>query len=63
MKKVIKIILIIIMLLGIVFSISNFIIPGKIKAASEKGVWVYVNGDWECTGDGESCDIGELELD
>ena len=55
MKKVIKIITILIMLLGIAFSISNFIIPGKLKASSIRGVWTDLG---ECEGFGNLCDIG-----
>ena len=57
MKKMIKIIMILTMLLGIVFSISNFIIPGEIKASSDMGTWV-INGDEStCEGHGSDCDI------
>jgi hypothetical protein len=53
-KRVIRIAMIVIMILGILFSISNFITPSKIKAFSIRGVWV----DGECMGDGNECDIG-----
>ncbi|MFC2146172.1 hypothetical protein ACFLRT_02295 [Acidobacteriota bacterium] len=53
-QRVIRIAMIVIMILGILFSISNFIAPRKIKAFSIRGVWV----DGECMGDGNECDIG-----
>jgi hypothetical protein len=62
MKKGIKIILIIIMLLGIVFSILNITSVG-LKAwpgnGEMMGIWIYINGHEECADDGNECTIGE----
>jgi ABC-type enterochelin transport system permease subunit len=55
MKKVIKITLVLIMVLGIAFSISNFI-SLELKAAEKTGAWVYKNGVRECMGFGNECD-------
>jgi hypothetical protein len=56
LEKVIKIFLIVIMLLGITFSISN-LFPGKIKASGSQGI--YYMG--ECMDMGNQCDIGLVE--
>ena len=61
-KKITKIILIVVMLLGMAFSISNFIFPGKLKAGTLRGTWVDIGGDLECLGAGNECAIG-LEAD
>ena len=56
MKKVIKITLVLIMVLGIGFSLSNFI-SLELKAAGVKtSAWVYKNGVIECMGIGTECD-------
>lgn len=56
MKKVIKMMMVLIMLLGIAFFISNFI-SLELKAAGEKtSTWVYVNGVRDCMGNGNECD-------
>ena len=58
-KKVINTILIVLMILGLAFSISNFIIADTVKAAvGQRGVWVDLGGVDECTGDGSECEIG-----
>ncbi|MFC2140817.1 hypothetical protein ACFLQP_00790 [Acidobacteriota bacterium] len=56
-KKVIKTILIVLMILGIAVSISNFI-SLEVKAKGDRGVWVDLGGVVECTGDGNQCDLG-----
>jgi hypothetical protein len=56
MKKTFRIIMVVIMLLGIVFSISNFICV-ELKAAVKQGTWVDVGGgNLECMGLGNECD-------
>ncbi len=56
MKKVIKMTLVLIMVLGIGFSFLNFI-SVELKAAGEKtSTWVYANGVIECMGHGNECD-------
>lgn len=62
MIKGIKIIAIIFIMFGIVFSISNFVsIELKAKNGGLQGVWVDIGGVCECTGDGNECDF-EMEL-
>jgi hypothetical protein len=55
MKKVVKIVLVLIMLLGIAFSLSNFITL-ELKASPNKAAWYYANGVIECMGQGNECD-------
>ncbi len=55
MKKVIKIMLVLIMVLGIAFSISNFI-SLELRADGKICTWYYVNGIFECIGHGNECD-------
>jgi hypothetical protein len=55
LKKVIKITLVLIMVLGIAFSLSNFI-SIELKAGEKTGSWVYKNGVKECMGFGNECD-------
>ena len=55
MKKVIKITLVLIMVLGIAFSLTNFI-SLDLKAGGKTGTWVYKNGVRECMGIGNECD-------
>ena len=55
MKRNIKIVLILIMILGIAFSISNFL-SVELTAAEKTGAWVYKNGVRECMGFGNECD-------
>ncbi len=55
MKKYIKIVLILIMILGIAFSISNFL-SVELTAGEKTGTWVYRNGVRECMGIGSDCD-------
>ena len=57
-NKVIKVMLIVIMIFGIAFSISNFIFPGKIHASSKDGVWDDFGGDIECVASGKICSTG-----
>ena len=58
MKKAINIIMLLIMLLGIAFSISIFI-SAELKAGSGmRGVWVDHGGHVECADEGKECDIG-----
>lgn len=47
--------LVLIMILGIGFSISNFI-SVKLKAGDKIASVVYRNGTWECMGFGNECD-------
>jgi uncharacterized protein YxeA len=57
MKKILKILMIVSMIIGVAFSISNFIsIETKASPTSKNGAWVEVNGTWECAGDGSECD-------
>jgi len=64
MKKIIKIIMVILMLMGIGFSIFNFL-SVEIKAGGGgipiKGAWVYSAGQYRCMGDGTDCTIGMFE--
>jgi hypothetical protein len=55
MKKVIKMLLVLIMVLGIAFSLSNFI-SLELKAGPKICTWVYANGVFECMGHGNECD-------
>jgi hypothetical protein len=55
MKKLIKMMLVLIMLLGIAFSLSNFITL-ELKASPNKAAWYYANGVIECMGQGNECD-------
>ena len=54
-ERIIKAILIVIMLLGIAFSISNFI-SSELRAAAKAGSWVHENDVKECMGFGNECD-------
>jgi len=56
MKKVIKITLVLIMVLGIAFSLSNFISLELKSAGAKTSAWVYKNGVRECMGIGTDCD-------
>jgi hypothetical protein len=47
--------LVLIMLLGIAFSLSNFITL-ELKASPNKAAWYYANGVIECMGQGNECD-------
>lgn len=53
--RIIKIILIVIMLMGVAFSISNFI-SIELNAGAKTSTWVYKNGTWVCMGFGDACD-------
>lgn len=55
LKKVIKIMMVLIMILGIAFSLSNFI-SFQLEAGEKTGSWVYENGVKECMGFGDECD-------
>ncbi len=55
MKKAIKMMLVLIMVLGIAFSISNFI-SLELRAGAKTSTWVYVNGVRDCMGFGDECD-------
>ena len=55
MKKAIKITLVLIMVLGIAFSLTNFV-SFELKALEKTGSWVYKNGVRECMGFGNDCD-------
>ena len=54
-NTIIKIILVVIMLLGIGFSISNFL-SVRLSARSKIATWYYVGGIFECMGRGNECD-------
>jgi len=54
-KKLTKIVLALIMILGIGFSISN-LISVNLKAGEKTSVLVYIHGDWVCMGIGNECD-------
>jgi hypothetical protein len=53
-KKVAKIMLVFIMVLGIAFSLSNFVSIDL--HAAKTSVWIYKNNVWECMGFGDECD-------
>jgi uncharacterized alpha/beta hydrolase family protein len=53
-RKVVKIILVLIMVLGVVFSISNFFSVNL--HADKTATWYYVGGIFECIGRGNECD-------
>jgi hypothetical protein len=55
MKRVMKMLLVLIMILGIAFSISNFV-SLELEAGEKTGSWVYRNGVKECMGFGNECD-------
>jgi len=55
MKKVVKMMLVLIMLLGIAFSLANFI-SLELKAGAKTATWYYANGAIECMGHGNECD-------
>lgn len=59
MKKILKIVSIVVMILGIAFSIYNCVSikPEALNPPSKRGAWEIVNGHWECAGDGNECDI------
>ena len=54
-KKLVKIILVLIMMLGIGFSISNFV-SLDLRAGDKTATWYYANGVIECMGRGNECD-------
>ncbi len=56
MRKAIKIVIVLIIILGIVFSSSNFM-SAKIIALGGKGAWVYSNGAFVCKGIGNDCPL------
>lgn len=57
MKKVLKIIMVVIMILGIAFSISNYIsMELKAKGSSLQGI----DYDGECIDKGTECDLIEI---
>jgi hypothetical protein len=60
MKKALKILMVVIMILGIAFSVTNFI-SLQLKAAGMKGIWVYDFGTKTCEGLGNECDITIIE--
>jgi hypothetical protein len=53
-KKVAKIVLVLIMVLGIAFSLSNFVSIDL--HAAKTSVYIYRNGVWDCIGLGNECD-------
>jgi hypothetical protein len=55
MKKIVKVMLVLIMVLGIAFSLSNFI-SLELKAGEKMSTWYYANGVIECMGHGTECD-------
>ncbi len=55
MKKVIKMMLVLIMILGIAFSLTNFV-SLDLEAGPKISTWYYVNGVVECMGRGNECD-------
>ena len=58
MKKALKIIMIAIMLLGIIFSISNFTSADLKALGGLRGVEVErPDGTFKCMDDGDECDI------
>lgn len=56
-RKFLKVMLVLIMTAGIVFSGFNFI-SIKTNADPETGDWIYLAGKWRCGGDGDKCTIG-----
>jgi len=57
MKRAGKVIAVLIMISGILFSISNFI-SLELKAGGGKGSWVFCLGTYRCMGDGNECSFG-----
>jgi hypothetical protein len=47
--------LVLIMVLGIGFSISNFF-SVDLQAGAKTSSWIFKNGVWECMGFGNECD-------
>ena len=56
MKKFLRLMMIIFMILGIVFSVSNFI-SVELKSSSEQGI----DEDGECIDFGWQCDLFEMD--
>ena len=54
-NNIIKIMLILIMLLGTAFSISNFL-SVEVHAVERISTWIYLNGEIHCMGHGNECD-------
>ena len=54
MKRILKILMVVLMLIGIAFAIPNFISP-KLKAEGLNGSWVYKNGVKVCIAPGNEC--------
>ncbi|HLP46328.1 MAG TPA: hypothetical protein VK469_10290 [Candidatus Kapabacteria bacterium] len=62
MKTYAKVVMIIIMFLGVVFSIFNFLsVESKAVTNPLKAATVYSAGEFRCMGDGTDCTIGFLE--
>ncbi len=71
MKKIAKIVIILLMLIGIAFSISNFFlieakatdevkVTNEIKGSDENGAWEYFsNGTKQCIAPGTACKTGD----
>lgn len=61
MKRILKILMVVLMLIGSTFAISNFISP-KLKAEGLNGSWVYKNGVKVCIAPGSECSTFGREL-
>jgi hypothetical protein len=57
MRKIVKFILVVIMFIGIAFSIINFISLDAKASKGLQGVWDYDNGVRKCLGIGDECNI------
>ena len=53
-KKILKVTMVLLMLLGIIFSISNFI-ADNLHAANWEQLWEWEDGSYDCLGDGQGC--------
>ena len=57
MKKILQVTMVLIIILGVLFSISNFT-SRELKAGSLLGTWVECpDGSFRCMGDGTECAI------
>jgi hypothetical protein len=61
MKRIVKVVMILLMLIGIVFSISNsFSVEIKAGGSGDDGHWeYYTNGTRQCVAPGTGCKTGD----
>jgi len=54
-KKLLKVTVVLVMLLGILFSISNFTADNLGAAAKWEQLWEWEDGTYDCLGAGQGC--------